>query len=116
MTKIAFAMLVTDAQKDGVIAAIEALTPQYTVGFSRKVCADEPGVTWETEATHWYTNGASIDSDIVVQWQDVIDVAQPGDPLHGVVIFTVQNHDDFVAWANVNLGSKGLRFVPDPDW
>jgi hypothetical protein len=119
MTTISFSMLVTDAQKDGVVSAINTLTPEYTVGFSRKVCADDPGVTWETPASHWYTNGSSIDASIVAEWQDAIAAAGVEDALHGVVIFTIQQPDpdfDYLNWATINLGSKGLRLVPDPDW
>lgn len=114
MTQLTVALIVTDARKSAVEAAIAALTPDYTVGFLRPCCAlTEPAPTWETPPTHWYANATAVDAAIVSDWQDAVDAAGLGDALNGLVLFTAQNAVDAVGWAQSNLASEGLRFAPD---
>lgn len=115
MTTLAVALLVTDAKKAGAITAIGDLTPNYTVGFSRACCAIGPGVTFETPPTHWYSHGAVVDTIYSQAWQEAVSEAEPSDPLYGLILFTAQNASDAVAWAQTNLESQGLRFVPDEE-
>lgn len=101
------AILVIDAEKTAVIAAVNALTPEYTIGFSRKV-AVAGALTWETAPSHWYTNASAVPDDVLRAWQE----AAPN--LDGVVMFTAINAANPLEWAHSNLGSQGLAFVPDP--
>ena len=102
------AILVTDAQRDAVASAINDLTPEYTIGFIRPVAALGPGTTWETPASHWYTNASSVPEEVITAWQE----AAPS--LTGVVMFVAINADNPLEWAYSNLASQGLQFVPDP--
>jgi len=113
MPTLAAALIVSDAKKAAAVAAITALTPDYTVGFSRACCAPGPDVTWETPASHWYSHGAQADTVFIEAWQDAVAEAEPSDPLYGMIIFTAQNASNAVAWAQTNLESQGLQFVPD---
>lgn len=124
MTQIAIAMLASNEHKANIEAAIALVTPQYPIGLGRKCCADEPGVTPETPASHWYGNDPLVDAEMAMVWQDAINGTLPPDveltpeqqeALSTAILFTVTNHDDFTAWAADNLGSKNLRFVPDPE-
>jgi hypothetical protein len=116
MTRLTVALIVADADKAAVEAAIAALTPDYTVGFLRPCCAlGESSPTWETPPSHWYANATGVDAAHVAAWQEAVDAAGPGDALRGLVLFTAQNADDPVGWAQSNLESQGLRFVPDPE-
>lgn len=101
------AILVTDAQRDAVTLAVNDLTPEYTIGFIRKVAAINASITWEEPATHWYTNASSVPDDVVSAWQE----AAPS--LTGVVMFVAINADNPLEWGYSNLASQGLQFVPD---
>lgn len=104
------AMLVTDAQKTATETVINDLTPEYTIGFLRKVCALDPVPTWQTPHTHWYMNASAVPNDVLAKWQE----AAPD--LDGVIMFTATNADNPLEWAYSNMGSQGLMFVPDnPD-
>lgn len=110
------AMLVTDANKAGVISAINALTPNYTINFLRGCCSSsEPNPTWQTPPTHWYNNASAVDIAIVGAWQAAVDDADPGDALYGLKIFTGQNITNALGWAGTNLASQGLMLVPDEE-
>lgn len=101
------AILVTDAAKEAVTSTVNDLTPEYTIGFIRKVAAINPAMTWEEPATHWYTNASSVPEAVVTAWQE----AAPS--LTGVVMFVAINADNPLEWAFSNLASQGLQFVPD---
>jgi hypothetical protein len=105
---ITVAILVTDAAKDAVVAAVNALTPEYTIGFARKVCPIDPAPTWETPATHWYTNGESVPESVVATWQTALP------EMEGVVYWLAYNSSNSLEWAYTNMASEGLMFVPDP--
>lgn len=106
---ITVALLVTDAQKDSVTATVNDLTPEYTIGFIRKVAPIDPVPTPSTPATHWYTNGQSVPDAVVSAWQAAIP------DLEGLIMFTATNADNALGWAVSNLESQGLMFVPDPE-
>lgn len=101
------AILVTDAVKNAGALAVNDLTPEYTIGFIRPVAALGPGTTWETPATHWYTNASSVPDDVVSAWQEAVP------SLTGIVMFVAINADNPLEWAYSNLASQGLQFVPD---
>lgn len=104
------AMLVTDAQKTATETAVNDLTPEYTIGFLRKVCPIDPAPTWQTPHTHWYMNASAVPNDVLAKWQE----AAPD--LDGVIMFTATNADNPLEWAYSNMASQGLMFVPDnPD-
>lgn len=114
MTTLNVALIVTDARKAAVEAAIATLTPEYTVVFSRPCCAlSEPSPTWQTPATHWYANASAVAMEYAEAWQHAVGTAGPVDALHGLILFTAQNAENAYGWALTNLGSQELRFVPD---
>lgn len=116
MTTLAVALIVADAHKAAVEAAIAALTPDYTVGFSRACCAaTELDPTWETPPTHWYANASAVDAIYASAWQDAVSAAEPEDAVYGLILFTAQNAENASGWAATNLASQGLRFVPDEE-
>jgi hypothetical protein len=116
MTTLAVALIVTDAQKAAVEAAIAVLTPDYTIGFARPCCAlSEPDPTWETPPTYWYANASAVDANVAAAWQEAVAQAGPLDPLSGLILFTAQNAENASGWAVTNLASQGLRFVPDEE-
>ena len=102
------AMLVTDAQKLAVETAVNELTPEYTIGFIRKIAALDPAITWETPQTHWYLNAQSVPDIVVAAWQTFAATAT------GLILFIAVNADNPLEWAYSNLASQGLQFVPDP--
>lgn len=111
------AIIVTDANKVAVAAALSALTPHKTVGFIRPCCAaDTVAPTWETPATHWYSSPFAPLDDVVL-WQAAVDAAalDPLDPLHGLFFSAAQNVTNPVQWAQTHLADKGLMFVPDEE-
>lgn len=117
MAEITVALLVTDAKRQAVIDALEAITPIYTMGFIRPCCAIGPGLTWQTPPTHWYANMTAVETSIVQDWQDATAAATvPEDALHGFIIFTAQNAVNAPVWAVSNLESQNLRFVPDEEF
>lgn len=102
------AILVTDAEKDTVTTMLNELTPEYTVGFVRKVAA--LGATdWQTPASHWYTNAQNVPDEVVTAWQTAASTAA------GIIMFTAINADNAFQWAQSNLASQGLMFVPDQE-
>lgn len=103
------AMLVTDAQKSAVEAAVNSLTPEYTIGFFRKVAPTTPAPTWQTMHTHWYMNASAVPDEVLASWQ----AAAPG--LLGVIMFTATNAENPLDWALSNMLSQGLMFVPDTE-
>lgn len=103
------AMLVTDAQKSATETAIAALTPEYSIGFIRKVAPITPAPTWQTPQTHWYMNASAVPDDVVAAWL----AAAPD--LDGVILFTATNAENPLEWAYSNMASQGLMFVPDPE-
>lgn len=58
-------MLVTDFQKSATEAAVNALTPEYTIGFVLKVAPINPTPTWQTQPTHWYINASAVPADVL---------------------------------------------------
>lgn len=104
------AMLVTDAEKANVEAAIAALPVNYAIQFSRKVCPKEPIPTWETPHTHWYMNDQSVPDEVFAAWA----AAAPGLP--GLKYYAATNVTDPLAWAESNMGFEGLMFLPDPEY
>lgn len=130
MTNIAVAIIVSDTKRADVIEAVSHLTPSYAMGFIRKCCAIDPGATWQTPPTHWYSNDAGMDSALSSVWQDAADGTLPYgyalpngatmteqeilDAMAGLILFTAINSNDAIAWAMTNLTSEGLQFVPDP--
>lgn len=117
------------ARVPAVEAAIALLTPEYTAGLTVPVCAIQEGATWQTPATHYYTNGASVDQYIPVIWQaatvgtlpDGFEITDPEatmteqailDALAGIPIWTGTNVTDATAWATANLTAEGLMLVP----
>lgn len=102
------AMLVTDAQKAAVEAAIAVATPEYTIGFIRKVVPISPAPTWETPASHWYMNAEPVDDEIVAAWLVLVPT------LNGLTMFTAINAENSLQWAYSNMASQGLMFQPAP--
>jgi hypothetical protein len=125
---IAVALVASDARRAAVEGAIALLTPSYTAALTIPVCAIGEGVTWQTPATHWYTNGASVDQDIASVWQAAALGTLPDgfsvdpesemtaqdilDALDGIPIWTGANVTDAVGWADANLAPEGLMRVP----
>lgn len=125
---LAAAIVAPAAKRTQIEAAIAILTPTFTVALTMPVCAIGPGVTWQTPATHYYTNGASIDQDIVAVWQAAALGALPPafelppeatmteqdilDALTGVPVWSGANVTDAGAWAAANLTPEGLMLVP----
>lgn len=103
------AMLVTDAKKSVTENLVNGLTPEYTIGFIRKVCPISPTPTPTTQHTHWYMNASAVSDEVLAAWQGLIP------ELEGVVAFIAINADNPLEWAYSNMASQGLRFVPDPD-
>jgi hypothetical protein len=134
MTQVAVALLVTVAKKDAVVAALDAISDNYTVGFIRKVAASDPPVTPQSTPTHWYNNDSGADLDMVVAWQLAIDGFPPEtlpqgreygvngvptmqqviDALDGLELYTAQNVTDFITWAHANIGPE-RALVPDEE-
>lgn len=129
---VSVALVASDAARANVEAAIAHLTPSYTAALTVPVCAIVEGVTWQTPATHWYTNGASVDQDIASAWQAAATGTLPDgyelpfdatmteqdilDALAGVPIWTGANVTDAMEWAVANLTAEGLMLVPaNPD-
>lgn len=100
------ALLATAAQKDAITGGINALTPDYTVGFARKVAAINPAMLWSQPATHWYANASGVPDEVLMAWQDYAASAV------GLVLFVAINADNPLGWAVTNLTSQGLQFVP----
>lgn len=125
---VSVALVASDARRADVEAAIALLTPSYTAALTMPVCAIAEGVTWQTPATHWYTNGASVDQDIASAWQAAATGTLPDgflvdpesemtaqdiiDALDGIPIWTGANVTDATAWADANLIPEGLQRVP----
>lgn len=125
---ISVAIVAPIARVADVEAAIALLTPQYTAGLTVPVCAIQEGATWQTPATHYYTNGASVDQDVPVIWQAAAVGTLPDgftvdpeasmtaqdilDALDGIPIWTGANVTDATAWATANLTAEGLMLVP----
>lgn len=131
-TYVSAALVASSERRAAVEAAIALLTPTFTVGLTVPVCAIGPGVTWETPASHYYTNAASVDLTIATVWlaaakgnlppdfelppeatmtvQDIIDA------LHGIPVWTGANVSDAVEWADANLEPEGLMRVPPEEW
>ncbi|GEM_PF-2269726 len=103
------AMLVTDAQKSNVETFINDLTPEYTIGFIRKVCPIDPEPTWETAHTHWYASNSVVPAEVLAAWQEAAPT------LEGFIMFTAINADNPLEWAYSNMASQGLMFLPDPE-
>lgn len=103
------AMLVTNAQKSATETFINSLTPEYTIGFIRKVAPISPSPTWQTTPTHWYMNASAVPADVLAAWQ----AAAPD--LAGVVMFTATNADNPLDWAHSNMASQGVMFVPEQE-
>jgi hypothetical protein len=102
------AMLVTDAEKANVEAAIADLTPEHSIGFIRKVVPISPTPTWETPHTHWYMNDENVPDDVVQAWVAAVP------SMTGLMAFFGVNIDNSLSWAHSNMGSQGLMFQPDP--
>lgn len=102
------AMLVTDAEKANVEAAIAVLTPEYTIGFIRKVVPITSTPTYETPQTHWYMNTEPVGDEIVAAWLAVAPT------MVGLTMFTATNAINSLEWAYTNMASQGLMFQPDP--
>lgn len=132
MTTVAVALVAPDASRAGVETAIAHLSPSYTVSLAVPVCAIAGNVTWQTPATHWYANGASVDQDIASAWQAAATGSLPQgyqlppdatmteqdilDAMSGIPVWTGANVTDATAWAAANLGPEGLMQVPsNPD-
>lgn len=132
MTTVSVQLVASDARRAGVEQAIAYLTPTYTAALTIGVCAIAEGVTWQTPATHWYTNGASVDSAITDIWMAAAtgtlpdgftlpeDATMTGqdvlDAMSGIPIWTGVNITDFLAWADANLAGEGLMRIPsNPD-
>ena len=126
---VSVALVAPIARVPGVEEAIALLTPQYTAALTVPVCAIAEGVTWQTPATHYYTNGASVDQPIPAIWQaaalgtlpngftldpEVSDMTNQDviDAMDGIPIWTGANVTDPVAWAEANLSPEGLMRVP----
>lgn len=103
---ITVALLVTDSVKDYLVEVVNAATPEYTIGFARKVCAISETATYLTPATHWYTNAEVVSPEVVAVWQDLIPT------IEGVIMFTAINAENTIEWGFSNLASQGLMFVP----
>jgi hypothetical protein len=126
---IAVALVASDARRAAVEEAIALLTPSYTAALTIPVCAIGEGVTWQTPATHWYTNGASVDQGIASVWQAAalgtlpngFEITDPEatmtaqdilDAMAGIPIWTGANVTDATGWADANLEPEGLMRVP----
>lgn len=103
------AMLVTDAEKAATETAINELTPEYTIGFIRRVVPILPTPTPATPHTHWYMNASAVSDEVLTAWQGLLP------SLTGVVAFIAINADNPLEWAYSNMASQGLMFVPDPE-
>lgn len=130
-TYISASYCATDAKRSAVEQAVAILTPMNTIGLGNKVCAIDPGVTWQTPATHWHGNYASIDADVVLIWQNAvagtlpegIDLSEASmtaqeiiDAMDGLLLWTAQNCTNATTWATTNLEVEGLMLVPyNPD-
>jgi hypothetical protein len=101
------AMLVTDAEKAAVTAAIADATPDDQVSFLRKVVPADPAPTWQTPQTHWYMSASGIADDVLLVW------AALAPTLEGLIMFTAVNAENPSAWAVSNMASQGLMFQPD---
>jgi len=129
---VSVALVASDARRADVETAIAHLTPAYTAALTVPVCAIAENVTWQTPATHWYTNGASVDQDIASTWQAAATGTLPQgyqlpfdatmteqdilDAMSGIPVWTGANVTDATAWAAANLEPEGLMQVPsNPD-
>ena len=135
---VSVALVASAARRAAVEGAIALLTPSYTAALTVPVCAIAEGVTWQTPATHYYTNGASVEQGIPVIWQaaagnngnpgvlpDGFEITDPEatmdeqdilDALAGIPIWTSVNVADAQKWAAANLEPEGLMLVPsNPD-
>lgn len=125
---VSVALVAPDARRADVEIAIALLTPSYTAALTVPVCAIAEGVTWQTPATHWYTNGASVDQDVASVWQAAATGTLPDgftvdpeaqmteqgilDALDGIPVWTGANVTDATAWADANLTPEGLMRRP----
>ena len=130
MTNIVMALLVTDAKKAAVEAAIAALQMNYTIGFARG-CTDiaNATATWQTPPSHWYMHDGAVDTSIVNTINLAVDGNLPDGftppsgtsvveiltALSGLGVYTAQNIDDATVWANKNLEAQGLKLLDDYD-
>jgi hypothetical protein len=101
------AMLVTAETKTQVENDINALTPEYTIGFLRKVAATDPNMLPDQTPTYWYLNGQSVPDDTAGKWAAYAETAP------GLMMFSAVNAVNPLGWAITNLASQGLQFVPD---
>ena len=129
-----FVALVTDAHKVNLNLTLAAVGwgPE---SFSRKVCAIDPGATFETAPTHWLTShaGASTTDVAMLQAMTNGDLPQPANGavwgVDGVIsaadamaasdntVFQVYSAADDVKpvdHVNTVLTNRGLQYVPEP--
>lgn len=129
-----FVALVTDAHKVNLNLTLAAVGwgPE---SFSRKVCAIDPGATFETAATHWLTSHAGAsDTDVAmlqamtngdlpilpegVVWGEdgVISAAGAMAASDGTVfqVYSAAGDVEPVDHVAAVLASRGLQYVPEP--
>lgn len=127
--------IVTDAQKDAInrVFAARGLGPET---FTRKVCAIDPGATWETAPTHWLmsmANGDETELAVLMAmtsgdlpdlpdgtvWgeEGVISAADAMAATDGAVFHVYAAGGDIepVDHCAAVLASEGLQYVPDPE-